>query len=49
MDELRALYVAAEEVDVVSAEQLNKHDAAPYKMGRLLITSVSLKDVGLIG
>lgn len=47
--ELEARHASATEVQVCTAEKLGSHDASSYKLGRLLITSVSLKDSGLRG
>eukprot|EP00983_Pelagomonas_calceolata_P022625 712112-Pelagomonas_calceolata.AAC.1 len=49
MDELWELYSQAQDIEVFSAEEIHKYDTTPYRMGRLLITAVFLKDVGLIG
>lgn len=48
-DDLQLLYDAAEDIDLVTAEQLDFHDNTVYRMGGLVITSCYLKDVGLIG
>lgn len=49
MDELWDLHANAQDIDIVSAEQIGKYDTTVYRMGGLLITAVFLKDVGLIG
>jgi hypothetical protein len=49
MEELRILHSDATEVDIATVEELAYHDTAAYRMGGLLITSVFLKDVGLVG
>lgn len=54
MEELREPRLAepwenAAEVLITTALELNRHDHNNYKVGRLLITTVTLRDVGLVG
>jgi hypothetical protein len=46
-ESLLNLHQLAPSVDIATVEQLGPHDNACYKLGKLLITSVSLSDSGL--
>lgn len=47
--EVLAKIAAAQEVEITTAEDYKWNDDGHYKMGRLLITSIYLEDVGMVG
>lgn len=49
LDMLRGAWESAAEVDIQTAEALRHGDRNIYRLGKLLLTSVYLKDVGLVG
>lgn len=45
----QVLWENATEILITTAMELDRHDANAYRLGRLVITSVTLQDVGLVG
>jgi hypothetical protein len=46
---LQPLWASSPDVLITTAMELDRHDKNTYRIGRLVITSVALHDVGLVG